>query len=401
MASCYDFCGTPWFHMAPGAFYDLKKVTFGFGKRYLIVTGCGPVTDAVTERLVASLTEPAAAHARTFSNPFGMRNGVYNTLPKTNIDEFPIEYKILDREGWQVTLANAQQLKDEIEAFGADVVVAAGGGKALDLVRTASHFVDSYFRPRIVLCPTMVATNAPATGLSVIYNEDGSGMEDLWNMQLKPDAVLVDTEFVIKAPVRAFVAGIGDQLGTYLEGYYAMIKDYDAWDSINRMVRRYLEINGEIVKEFAVEAVESVKRQEITPAFENIVSNVAFETGPMGQACNGYLTHIMDEVLLEFEPCRRLLHGERVGWAVFPQFCNVGEPEKIGEYVDLYRKIGLPCTLADLGIPDVTYDDLVKAAAHANTKTMARMTYHKFTAEEMAQAVLDAEAAVQAYLAAK
>jgi len=398
MASCYDFCGTAWYRMAPGALYDLKQVTFGFGRRYLIVTGCGVVTEEAVARIKASFDEPAASHARTFTNPVGKRGGVYNTLPKTDIDAEKLEYRFLDREGVQVTLENARQLRDEILAYGADVVVAVGGGKVLDLVRAASHFIDSYFRPRIVLCPTLLASNAPATSLCVIYNADGCGMEDLWAMQIMPDAVLVDTEFIIQAPVRAFVAGIGDQLGTYYEGIHALEQDYKNWDTVDRMSRCYLETNGQIVLEFAREAVESVKRKEITHAFEHVVNCVSFETGPLGQMCNGYLAHIMDEMLLEFAPCRKLFHGERVAYGALAELSNLGRQAELEPLAALYRDIGLPCTLDDLGIPEVTYEHLLEAAKRANGRTMARLTLHKFTPEEMAQSVLDTQRWMEANL---
>lgn len=391
MANCYDFCGTAWYRMAPGALYDVKHITFGFGRKYLIVTGCGAVTGEAMRRITASFESPVGEHIRSFDNPVGRREGVYNTLPKTDMDTIKLEYKWIDCEGVQVTRENAKHLKEEIEACGADVVVAVGGGKVLDLVRTASHFIDSYFRPKIVLCPTLLASNAPATGLSVIYKEDGSEMEDLWAMQIKPEAVIVDTEILIKAPLRAFVAGIGDQLATYYEGIHAIEQDFYNWDTVDRMSRRYLEINGEIVLEFAEEAVESVRRQEITPAFENIVNCIAFESGPLAQMCNGYLAHIIDEMLLEFPPCRKLYHGERVGYAVFPELMQVGEPEKIKSLVELYRKIGLPCTLEELGISGITYEELKKAAVYASSKTMARLTVHKFAPDEIVQAILDAE----------
>lgn len=137
--------------------------------------------------------------------------------------------------------------------------------------------------------------------------------------------------------------------------------------------------------------MESVRRQEITLAFEYVINCIAFETGPLGQMCNGYLAHIVDEMLLEFPSCRKLLHGERVGYAVFPELIQAGRSDQITPLVRLYRKIGLPCTLRDLGIPDVTYRELREAAVKANSKIMASLTVHRFSPDEMAQAIIAAE----------
>jgi glycerol dehydrogenase-like iron-containing ADH family enzyme len=73
----------------------------------------------------------------------------------------------------------------------------------------------------------------------------------------------------------------------------------------------------------------------------------------------------------------------------------------MGAIIDLYQKIGLPCTLEDLGIADVTYEALMNAATRANEKTMARLTLHKFQPEEIARSILTAEKYVREYISRK
>ena len=94
-----------------------------------------------------------------------------------------------------------------------DVVVAVGGGSAVDTAKATAFYTGKH----IVIIPTVAATDAPCTGLSVIYNDDHSFDKYLFYPS-NPDAVMVDTSVIANAPVKFLIAGMGDALGTYFEG---------------------------------------------------------------------------------------------------------------------------------------------------------------------------------------
>ncbi|GGJ11239.1 hypothetical protein GCM10008995_21400 [Halobellus salinus] len=82
---------------------------------------------------------------------------------------------------------------------GADLVVGAGGGRALDTAKAVSARLDT----RLVTVPTIASTDAPTSSLSVIYTDDGE-FDTLRFHGVHPDLVLVDTAVVAAAPVRFF-----------------------------------------------------------------------------------------------------------------------------------------------------------------------------------------------------
>lgn len=94
-----------------------------------------------------------------------------------------------------------------------DTVVAVGGGSAVDTAKATAYYTGKH----IVILPTVAATDAPCTGLSVIYNDDHSFDKYLF-YPTNPDAVMVDTTVIANAPVKFLIAGMGDALGTYFEG---------------------------------------------------------------------------------------------------------------------------------------------------------------------------------------
>ena len=106
-----------------------------------------------------------------------------------------------------------EKMKKIVEDDKIDTVVAVGGGSAVDTAKATAY----YAKKHIVIVPTVVATDAPCTGLSVIYNDDGSFDSYLF-YPTNPDAVLVDSQVIANAPVKFLIAGMGDALGTYFEG---------------------------------------------------------------------------------------------------------------------------------------------------------------------------------------
>lgn len=95
---------------------------------------------------------------------------------------------------------------------GCDLVIGVGGGKIFGY-RKSSCLLR---RNTSIHRPTIASTDAPCSALSVVYTEEGVFERYLF-LPANPNLVLMDTDIIVKSPVRLTVAGMGDALATYFE----------------------------------------------------------------------------------------------------------------------------------------------------------------------------------------
>ena len=119
------------------------------------------------------------------------------------------EYEIF---GGVSSVGEIERMRKLVREGGIEVVVGVGGGSAIDTAKATAYYEGL----PVVIVPTVVATDAPCTGLSVIYNDDKSFNSYLFYPK-NPEAVIVDSDIIAHAPVSFLVSGMGDALGTFFE----------------------------------------------------------------------------------------------------------------------------------------------------------------------------------------
>lgn len=122
------------------------------------------------------------------------------------------EQLVFEEFNGQCTINEIERLKELAKQNGCDAIIGIGGGRTFDTVKGVAHFANI----PVIIIPTVAATDAPCTALSVIYSDDGKFDQYMFYPK-NPDAVIVDSTILAKAPVRFLVAGMGDALGTYFE----------------------------------------------------------------------------------------------------------------------------------------------------------------------------------------
>ncbi|WP_319517978.1 glycerol dehydrogenase [uncultured Martelella sp.] len=253
-----------------------------------------------------------------------------------------------------------ERIGKRVAAEGANVIAGIGGGKALDTAKAVAHAAGL----PVVIVPTLASTDAPCSALSVIYTAEGAFKRYLV-LPKNPDVVLVDTTLVVGAPVRLFVAGMGDALSTWFEA-----EDCKQTGSANmtgrvgsmtayglaRMCFDTLLADGAAAKAAASQKI-------VTPEFERIVeantllSGLGFESGGLSGA------HAIHNGLTALEGTHGYWHGEKVAIGTQSLLMLTKRPREIVNAVyGFCEAIGLPMTLADIGIGDATDEQLLEVA---------------------------------------
>ena len=118
--------------------------------------------------------------------------------------------------GTDCTYARMEELAAYAKACGVDMIFGMGGGKALD---TAKGTAEKAGLP-VFTFPTIAATCAATTALSVVYKEDGN-FDSFYFYDKPARHSFIDTEIIACAPECYLRAGMGDTLGKYFECHFA------------------------------------------------------------------------------------------------------------------------------------------------------------------------------------
>jgi glycerol dehydrogenase len=257
------------------------------------------------------------------------------------------------------TKAEAARVAQLIQERKVDVIMGVGGGKTLDTAKAAAAAAGV----KVVTCPTVASNDSPTSSFTVWYDEQGNctGFES-WGTN--PDLVLVDTQVIAQAPVKTFVAGMGDALSTWLEAE-ACFKARGpnlAGGTATMAALALARLCYDILMEHGLDAKRAVEKKIVTPSLEKVVeanvllSGLGFESG----GCS--TSHMVANCLPSFPECHGLMHGHEVGFGIVTQMCLDDDMavERMHRIVDFEIAVGLPVTFADIGLPGVARERLAR-----------------------------------------
>jgi glycerol dehydrogenase len=281
---------------------------------------------------------------------------------KETFDEAKIQHGV-HAFGGQCSLAEIERVKSSAKQLKARVIIGAGGGTVLDTARAAAADLDL----PVVNCPTVASSDAPCSALSVIYTEEGVFHEYRFYRK-NPDLVLVDTQVIAQGPPRLLVAGMGDALATWFEAKTCVegrVKNMRGGASTQSALA-LARLCYDTLLEDGLEALRAVQNQVVTPALERLVeantllSGLGFESSGLAAA------HAVHNGLTIAPGTHDFYHGEKVSYGLLVQLVLEGQPRSVLERVlHFASEVGLPITLADIGLAQLPRDLLLKVATRA------------------------------------
>jgi len=289
------------------------------------------------------------------------------------------------------TKAEVDRLSELCRAFKADVVVGIGGGKTLDTAKAIGYYCD---RLPVVVVPTVASTDSPCTALTVFYHEDGSFDEYLF-LPINPAAVIVDTAIIAQAPVRMLVAGMGDALSTYFEA--RAVSRANKLNLVGGHVSAaslaLARLCYDTVVQEGSKAKVAAEAHVVTEALERIVEANTYLSGVGAEGGGLAAAHAIHNGLTVLEEAHGMYHGEKVAFGTLCQLVLENAPiDEIEEVIEFCLDVGLPVTLADLGVKTIKEDEIRKVAelACADGDTMSNMPF-EVTPEKVYAAILVAD----------
>lgn len=285
------------------------------------------------------------------------------------------------------------RLAEIARAFGANIIIALGGGASIDAGKAVSHEMNL----PVIVVPTTAATDAPCSALSVVYTEDGV-FESYLYLRRNPDCVLVDTAIIASSPAKFLVAGMGDAVAGFWEsGTCARSGKPNSFSGGQTPTLAVLALSRlcyETLLESGMQAILAVEKNMVTPAVEAIVEANTLLSGLSSENGGHAAAHSIHNGLTTLAETRNKLHGEKVAFGLLAQLVLEGQPLKaIREVQNFCLLVGLPICLEDLNLPDPSAEEIrrVAEAAVADGETI-HATWFQVTADMVEAAIWSVDA---------
>lgn len=327
---------------------------------------------------------------------------------KEQLDEtaarFGVTFVSSDFKG-ECSRQEVARLKAVAKENACDCTVGLGGGKAIDAAKCVSE------GEKVIIVPTIAATDAATSHSAVLYFEDGSF--DDYAYFKSPDVVLVDTTVIANAPVRFLVAGMGDALSTYFEARasamaYANVnaglpcgyREGEASPAVGTNTALMMaKLCYDTLLQDGLKAKISVENKKVTQALENIIEANTYLSGIGFESAGLAAAHAIHDGLTVLEGTHHHYHGEKVAFGTLAQLVLENAPtEELYEVLDFCLDVGLPVCLADIGVEKITAEELAEVAAKAciPEESIHSMPF-PVTADMVAAAIITADKIGQAY----
>lgn len=255
----------------------------------------------------------------------------------------------------EIEIIHRRALEEEVS-----VIIGAGGGKVLDTAKASAVAANV----DCVICPTIAASDAPCSALSVIYTPKGA-FETYQFFKHNPKLVLVDSTIIAQSPSRFLVAGMGDALATMFEALSCTASHsshsrggvaLEAAIALSKLCYHTLLKDG-------VLALEAVRQKAVTPALERIIEANTLLSGLGFESCGLAAAHSIHNGLTEIPETHSFLHGEKVSFGTLCHLILEGrDSDTIEEVLEFMAQVGLPMTLKEIGISSISKELVEKVA---------------------------------------
>ncbi|RJF91708.1 glycerol dehydrogenase [Noviherbaspirillum saxi] len=307
----------------------------------------------------------------------------------TSFAEANMPLEILRFQG-EVTHAEIASLAARAKASKADVIIGAGGGKALDAAKGVARTLNL----RMVSVPTVASNDGPASASIAVYDANHV-MVEVQQMKRHPDLVLVDTAVIASAPLRFFLAGIGDAISKKFEaeacakaGALTLFGAPVSFTGIASANACY-----QLLRTHAKPAVDDVRQQRVSSHVEAVVeatvllSTLSFENGGLS------IAHAIARGFSHLPRAANTLHGEHVAYGLLVQLVlEQRDATLVEDLLAFYDDVGLPSRLVHFLRDQPTQEEISLLAEQSVLSPSAARFSPQVDAQLLCNAIISVEA---------
>ncbi|MGT2741809.1 iron-containing alcohol dehydrogenase family protein [Streptococcus plurextorum] len=292
--------------------------------------------------------------------------------------------------GKAATQANIDRLVALTEVQSADVILAFGGGQALDICKMVAHLLEK----TLITVPTIASTCAAGTAIAIIYKEDHS--LDYYGFPKAASHMLIPTNIIAQAPSKYLWAGIGDGISKGPEVERATKEALKRGVTLPHAAQLGLAVAKSSLPPFyqhGLKAMQDTQNGQSSSAIEEIVLAIIVSTG--------YASNLVNQEHFDYTACHahafyngttaiaregEYLHGSIVAFGVMVLHAYFKEMAELEQVARFNKCLELPTTLADIGL---TKSDIPVIVAKALTTNECKNT--PFDENRFAEAILEAD----------
>ena len=237
---------------------------------------------------------------------------------------------------------------DYAKAIQADMIFGMGGGKALDTAKGAGQRAGI----PVFTFPTIAATCAATTALSVVYKEDGN-FDSFYYFERPAYHCFIDLEVISKSPYQYLQAGMGDTIGKFFECHFSARGD--KLEHSSALGREISNMCYEPLLEYGIQALTDCQNQKVSISLEQAVLANIVSTGLVSlMVLDDYNCAVAHSVyyglvlLPGFE--EKWLHGNVVAYGVLVQLVVDGDLEEAKGLKEFLQRLQIPTTLKEMNV---------------------------------------------------
>lgn len=305
------------------------------------------------------------------------------------LDEAAIPYEIFSEVKPNPTVSNVQAGLDAYKASGADIIVAIGGGSAIDtakgigIVSNNPEFADivslegcaptKHKSVPVIAIPTTAGTAAETTINYVIIDEEKQKKMVCVDPNDIPAVAIVDAELMYSLPKSLTAATGMDALTHAIEGYITK----GAWSMSDmfeieavRMIARFLPVAVEEPQNAEARNGMAVAQYIAGMAFSNVglglVHGMAHPLGSLFDVPHGVANALLLPTVMEFNMEKCLDKYPEIARAMGVDISGMSREEASLAACEAVKalalKVGIPQHMTDLGITEADIPRLAEQA---------------------------------------